>query len=278
MGKQARVPFRRRQIGRTLRRMREQVGMTQDEAGAKLEFSAPKMSRIEGGQLPGIHEFRAMLDLYGLPISDWEPHIAAFKQAKVNGWWRSYGLNDQGYVSMEDEASLVCEYQNGFIPGLLQTESYAHAIFAASSMPRSKRAIENQIAIRIRRQDRLTCEPVLRLHTIIDEAVLHQRIPPTILRDQLSMITQRANLENVTVQVLPRDIEPHDGLLGEFTVLNFADPDDDDIAYVEHAFGSVHIEDAEDVRAAKLRFDQLSGLALSEEDSLLLLERLARET
>lgn len=252
--------------------------MTQHEAATRLEFSLSKVSRIESGQRPGLHEFRAMLDIYGLPSGDWEPYLDEYRRAKENGWWRAYGLSDQGYVSMEDEASRVREFQNGFIPGLLQTEAYAEAIFAASGMLRSRHTIENQIAVRMRRQDRLTTQPALRLDTIIDETVLRQRVPPQVMRAQLALIVERSNLPNVRVRVLPRDIEPHDGQYGAFILLDFPEPADPEIAYVEHAFGSVHIEEAEDVRAARLRFDQLAERALGETDSLRLLDRLASRT
>lgn len=260
MGKKARVPFRRKQLGRALRRMREEIGMTQEEAGAKLVFSAPKICRIESGQLPGYHEFRAMLDVYGLPVNEWQSYVDRYWQAKADGWWRAYGLSDQGYVSMEDEARSVREFQPGFVPGLLQTEPYARAIFASSGMPRSKKWMENDIAVRMRRQERITADPPLRLGAIIDESVLRQRVAPDIMRDQIATIAERAQLETISVQILLRDIEPHDGQYGHFIVLDFPDAEDEDLAYVEHAFGSVHIEDADEVRAAKLRFDQLSGL------------------
>src|SRR5699024_2452379 len=64
--------FRMRLLSRTLRGLREQCGLSQQEAGAKLRFSEKKMSRIEQGQVPGYHEFLAMLDLYGIIVSDYD--------------------------------------------------------------------------------------------------------------------------------------------------------------------------------------------------------------
>jgi transcriptional regulator with XRE-family HTH domain len=139
-----------------LRRMRERAGLTQLEAGRLLHYSDSKISRVEAGQLPDFHAMTARLDLYGRTVSQWEPYKEQWKIARQPGWWASYKLEDQGYISMEDEAVSVLEYQPSFIPGLLQTEEYARAFFNRSFMLRSRRTIENQILVRIRRQDRLT--------------------------------------------------------------------------------------------------------------------------
>jgi transcriptional regulator with XRE-family HTH domain len=45
--------YRTRQLGRTLRRLREAAGMSQEELGRPLRFSKSKMSRIEQGYIPG---------------------------------------------------------------------------------------------------------------------------------------------------------------------------------------------------------------------------------
>lgn len=277
MTAQVRVPFRRRQLGRTLRRLREQARLTQEEAGARLRYSDSKICRVEAGQLPDYHGLRAMLDLYGLIVNDWQPVLDLWELASKPGWWQAYGLDDQGYVSMEDEAEAVREFQPGFVPGLLQTEAYARLVFEASGMPRSKKATENQIAVRMRRQDRLTGDPALRFDAVIDEAVLRQRIEPGILRPQLRQIVERAELPNVSVRVVPHQAGLHDGHYGTFTVLSFPDKEDHDIGYVEHAFGAVHIEDDDEVATARLRFGYLADLALDPDDSAALLRRIVEE-
>ena len=95
------------------------------------------------------------------------------------------------------------------------------------------------------------------------------------MRSQCKQITERAALPNVTVQVLPLATRPHPGMDGSFTVLSF--PDDPGLLYVEHAFGSVQLEAASDVSAARLTFDHLAGLALSPAESIDMIERVAGE-
>ncbi|MFJ9784468.1 helix-turn-helix domain-containing protein [Amycolatopsis sp. NPDC101161] len=69
--------YRRRQLGRTLRKLREAAGLSQEDAGRPLRFSTSKMSRIEQGFIPGYNDFLALLDRYGIISSDY---------AKEKGW------------------------------------------------------------------------------------------------------------------------------------------------------------------------------------------------
>jgi transcriptional regulator with XRE-family HTH domain len=62
---------RQRQLGRRLRRMREDAGLTID-AAEKLEFSASKLGRIETAeQGVDVHVVRSMLDLYDVGGDRW---------------------------------------------------------------------------------------------------------------------------------------------------------------------------------------------------------------
>lgn len=272
MGTIHRVPFRKRQLGRTLRQLRMRAGLSQEQVGRAMRCSDSTISRFENGEPPGYHPLRSLLDEYRVSGDQWDTVVAMWERATAKGWWQAFGLDDQGYVSMEDEASLVREYQLGVIPGLLQTEAYARALFAGSNGPRSRQRTENDIAVRMRRQDRLVSEPPLELHAIIDESVFHAKIDPAIMRHQLRRILDRAELPNVCVRVLRRSAGLHDGLHGPFIVLGFPDREDPDLAYVEHAFGSVHIEKESRVHAAKVRFDHLWPRA---DDSLELLHEVA---
>lgn len=266
--------FRMRLLARTLRGLREQCGLSQQEAGAKLRFSDKKMSRIEQGQVPGYHELLAMLDLYGVIVSDYCDYIRMFDRAGERGWWHAYGLDDRGFVSIEAEASGVREYEIGHVPGLLQTEAYMREAFVSAREPLEGEHLENQVAVRLRRQRRLTEEPLLHLHAVIDESALRT---PACDRGQLDSIIQRAALPNVTVQVIPNDAGIHSGLYSNFFVLSFPHAAEPDLAYVEYGFGSLQIEQKPEVQAATMMFEHLADLALDEPDSLALLRRVSDE-
>jgi transcriptional regulator with XRE-family HTH domain len=270
-----RQPFRRRLLGRKLAKLREHAGITQQEVADHLEYSLSKISRFEHGQLPDIHALKQMLDFFGLTVSEWEPYLEMWRRAKAKRWYHMYGLDDQNYISMEDEASELWEWQCLFIPGLFQTARYARDAYSKSKIRLSKKTINTQIEVRMRRQDRLTGEDPIVVHALIDHALLLADVPADIMREQVQRIIEVSKLDNVTVRIMPANSENHDGKLGPFTVLGFPDKDEPDIGYAEHAYGSTELDNPEKVKAVRLRFDHLASLALSPEDSLTLLDRLA---
>jgi transcriptional regulator with XRE-family HTH domain len=260
--------------------LREAAGLTQLGAAKRLHYNHRKMSRVElACQVPSYHDLRAMLDLYGLSIDQWDPYIEMADRAREKGWYQAYGLDDYGYVSMEDEANLIREVQPGFVPGLLQTKDYMRALFETASQPFTPTEIEMAIDIRRRRQKRLTAATdALRVHAVVDETVLHRDLPPRIMRDQLNYLALAAELENVIIQVLPKSVGNHDGLRGNFALLSFPDDEEPDVGYVEHVAGAVQIEKAVGVASCRLTFEDLTGKALSHTESVQLIELLADET
>lgn len=263
--------YRRRQLGRTLRKLREAAGLSQEDAGRPLRFSSSKMSRIEQGFIPGYNDFLALLDRYGIISSDYGEYVRMFDYAKEKGWWHAFGLSGRGFISVEAEAAWVQTYQLGFVPGLLQTESYMRATFAGARDPFEGDELEKQIEVRQRRQRRLFEEPVLQVHAIVDEGAL-RREPCD--REQLRHLLGMSRRANVRLQVIPLSSGSHDGLYSNFIVTGFPDPAESDLAYVEYCFGSLQIEKEAEVRAARLLFGHLADLALDEEDSRTLIAEL----
>jgi hypothetical protein len=179
---------------------------------------------------------------------------------------------------MEAEACLVREYQLGIVPGLLQTDDYIRAVFAASPTGLSTKAVDVGVAVRRKRQERLTADSPLEFHTVIDESVLHRRLADAeATRAQFRHIAQVAALPNVTVQVLATDLGLHYGVAGSFTIVSFPGRQDRDVAYLEHVAGALHVEKESEVAKCRLTFDRLASLALSPEESVALIERVAEQ-
>jgi transcriptional regulator with XRE-family HTH domain len=266
--------YRRRQLGRTLRKLREAAGLSQEDAGRPLRFSSSKLSRIEQGYIPGYNDFLALLDRYGIIASDYDEYIRMFDYAKEKGWWHAFGLNDRGFVSVEAEASRIRNYQLGFIPGLLQTEPYMRATFAGARDPFEGSKLEVEVQVRLRRQLRLVDAPRLDLCAVIDESVI-RREPCDAA--QLRHLLAVGELPNINLQVLPQAMGSHDGLYSNFIIASFPDKAEPDLAYVPYGFGALQVEKEAEVRAANLTFDHLTDLALDEKDSRKLIARVIAE-
>lgn len=265
MGTPGMPNFHGRQLLRELKRLREQAGMTQDDAGARLHLTLQKLSRIENGQLPGYHETRAMLKLYGLTPEEWTPYLELWERAKKRGWWRQYRLHDSSYICMEQEASTLIEFQLGRLPELLQTEGYARKCLRASTPRWSDPEVEAGVSVRIRRQDRLFAgEKPLVLHALIHEPALWQGVD----QQQLIQLVERAQMPNVTVQIVPQSAGLHSGLDGSAILLGFDDPQESDIVFTETVLGLAQSQDEERTSSVRVMLQHIAGRAMSPEDSL----------
>jgi hypothetical protein len=113
---------------------------------------------------------------------------------------------------------------------------------------------------------------------VIEEAAVRRVIGGAdVMCAQLAHVVEAAELDTVTVQVLPPGVRAHPSATGAFIVLSFDGLGEPDIGYVEHPMGSIHIEKAEDVARGRLVFDQLRSLALSPDESVALIERVAMQ-
>jgi transcriptional regulator with XRE-family HTH domain len=270
---------RQRILGRRLRRMREQARLSIEEAAPQLDCSVSKLTRIEGArQGVDTHLARSMLDLYDVGGDRWTETLAMVKEARKRPWWKQYGIgDDSGYVQFETDAELAQMFVPAFVPGLLQTREYARVMFTSGVVERSAERLEAQLEVRMIRQRRLTdtANP-LRLAAVVGESALRNPIgAPDVMRAQLAHLVEAAELDTVTLQVLPAHPGPHGSLASGFTVLSFGDLDEPDLGYVEHALGAAHVEGEQEVLLARKKFDQLRTIALRPADSLALLHEIA---
>jgi transcriptional regulator with XRE-family HTH domain len=273
---------RQRILGKRIRRLRESARFSLGEAARRLEISSSALSRFETGQqAPNVHLMKSMLDEYGVGGEEWEEYLELTREARQKGWWRNYGIGEQDfYIGFETEASRVQEYAIDFVPGLLQTRSYARALFGSSFIERSPAALENALTVRMIRQRRLTsADDPLELVATIDESVLHRDIGlPATTAEQLAHLIEAAQLPTVTLQVLPSAAGRRAVVGSGLTVLSFDGVDHPDIAYIEHALGSLIIEKDAEVGKARLMFERLRSDALSPDDSLALIRQVAERS
>ncbi|MFE9744167.1 helix-turn-helix domain-containing protein [Saccharothrix saharensis] len=268
-------PFRRRRLGRKLTRMRTRAKLTLEEAAKALYRSKSTLHRLENGEtILDVHLAKSMMDLY----DQYDPDlIDQVLRAREPGWWTTYGIENQGYIDVETEASDVSELALLVIPGLLQTVGYMRALFEAHRLPRTKRWLENDIRVRQIRQERLTGPDPLWLHAIIDEAALRKEVGgPDVMRAQRQHLLDMAELPNITLRVLADGGGAHAGMVGGFAILGFED-DESPVLFIEHVAGAVHIEDESRLREAKLMFEHLASQALDPEESIALVERVVAE-
>lgn len=269
-----RPSYRRRKLGKRLKALRESAGLSMEDAAKRLDKPRTSLLRIESGQYKAdVHLVRSMMDLY----DQFEAGLVdEARDALKPSWLSTYRVEDMGYVDVEIEAARVSEYACQVVPGLLQTEDYIRAVIKGSRTQRTPEHADNQVTVRLIRQERLTSEEnPLELVAIIDEAALRRELGgPELMRAQLRHLIEMADLSTVTLQVLPLGVGVHSAMEGAFTLLDFPDPDEQPLLYQAYVTGALHIEAQGEVCEARLAFEALRSEALNPTDSVALIERL----
>jgi transcriptional regulator with XRE-family HTH domain len=278
---------RRRRLAAELRRLRERAGLTGDEAAAKLGWSGSKISRIELHRI-GVKrdDLAKLLDLYRVESPYREELQALASESTRIGRLESVvaGLpaDYAEYLSAEDEARSIWNWDPLVVPGLLQTEDYARAVHAGyQSMFRLPPGdAERRITLRHMRQQLLTREPPLELFIVIDESVLRRRFGDNaVMRRQLLRVTEVSEMPNVDVQVLPLGGD-HPTTTGAFSYMQFPQVHDvplRDIVSVEHLTGSYYLEDEEQTFRYRVTFEALREKSLDVTESRDLISSMAHD-
>ncbi|MEU9884351.1 helix-turn-helix transcriptional regulator [Sphaerisporangium sp. NPDC051011] len=269
---------RLRRLGHELRRLREESRKTVHDAAAALECSPSKISRLENGltKRPDVHHVRKLCEVYGVTN---EPFIEALvelaREAKKRGWWAAYSdVLTGAYVGLEAEASSIRNYELALIPGLLQTPEYAAEIIRAAGV-REPREIERRVAARMERQQLLVRRDPPQFWAVIDEAALMRPVGSREVREaQLRKLMNTSPLQHVKLQVLPYSAGPHAGLSGQFVILDFPNPIDRSVVYVETPTDGLYLEEVEQLRTYTLLFQHVCATALSVDASIAYLSNL----
>ncbi|HTX29587.1 MAG TPA: helix-turn-helix transcriptional regulator [Streptosporangiaceae bacterium] len=277
-------PVRRRLVGGALRRYRENVGYSLEDAARVLECDRSKISRIETGQR-GIRpkELRELMTEYGVPPSEQLALLAIASRGGQQTWWHPYSdiLSDAylDYVIMESAASEILAYEAQLIPDLLQTDDYARAIAAAEPGYLTDQQREDAVAAKaVRRQVVLGGRSPVRLAVILGEGALHQEVGgPGVLAGQIGHLVKLAgDYPALTIQVLPFSAGAHAAAgSGSLAILRFPDAPSLGVVYLEALSGGVYLEDQADVARYVRAFALLRAAALSPADSAHLLQNLS---
>ena len=266
---------RRRRLGIEMRRLREQAGLLIETVARELECSMSKISRIETGKaIARTRDIRDMLTMYGITDEKQrELLLGLTREAQRHGWWEQYdrilpsGLNT--YIGLEAEASVVRGYEPHVVPGLLQIPDYARAVDASARYTLNERDAEHHLAARLARQERLVhAYDPLRVHAIVDESVLRRPVGGAeVAGAQLRHLAELAGRPNITLQVLPLADAGEVGLGGQFSLLEFAGDEDNDIAFIDTPLDVLCLQKSGEVQGYRATHDRLVRAALNPAES-----------
>jgi transcriptional regulator with XRE-family HTH domain len=261
----------RQVFGSMVRFYREKAGISRAEVGRRICKSDALVEAIELGRRPATAEvtldLETALDAGGALVHLREKMGSALNYQAFPAWFQDWALR-------EAEATVLRWFEPLVVPGLLQTEEYARAVFR-TRFGLTAEEIDEQVAARIKRQEILAADKGPQLWVVLDEWVLRRPVGgPRVMLEQVTALVEAARQPRIMIQVIPATVGAHEGLASAFAVADFEDTVS--VGYQESARGGQVIEDLKDVASLTHTWDTLRADALPRAASLAVLEEAAK--
>nr|WP_079083101.1 helix-turn-helix transcriptional regulator [Streptomyces antibioticus] len=262
-------------LGKMLRFLRERKGLTQKEFGEVVGYGPDAISAMERGvrtlRPEVLIKADDVLDAGGL-LREVIPEVeAAMTKVRTRHpeWYRDY-------AGLEAEAVELHFYANHGVPGLLQTDAYARAVFTRRRPFLDEETIERRVADRLSRQQVFERRPAPIVSYVLEEIVLDRPIGGRrVHADQLRRLLSVGQMQNLEIQVMPSQVEEHPNMDGAFNLLT--PRGHGQVAYTEVQGYPRLITDSEEVRRIVDRYGIMRAMALSPAESRKLIEQKLEE-
>jgi transcriptional regulator with XRE-family HTH domain len=259
------IQHAREALGGRLREVRRRAGLTGRQLAGRLGWAPSKVSKLENGrQAPTDDDIRGWCSVCG---ADGERELGALlaslhsvesRHAEWRRVLRGGASGHQGEITALDARTRVFRaFEISIVPGLLQVDSYARAIFtkiaAAHDVPRD---IHDAVTSRMARQP-ILYDPAKRFHFVIAEAALRYRLcPPEVMLAQLDRLMSATALAGVRIGIIPDRVSyrviPSHG----FWIL------DDKLVMVETISAELNLTQSQEIELYSRTFAQLAGIAV----------------
>ncbi|MGW8376454.1 helix-turn-helix transcriptional regulator [Streptomyces sp. ODS28] len=200
---------RQRRLGAELRRLRTAADVTTEYAAGLLGIDRTKISNMESGDRRITPErVRTLVANYACADATYVDALVAMAGERGGGWWEEYrgslpsGLLD--IAELEWHAHRIRTVQTVHLPGLLQTEEYARAVFSAGLPPMTRLEVELRVAHRMGRRKVFDGEAPPECVSYIHEAALRMQFGGReATREQLEYLSEWSERDGVVVRVIP---------------------------------------------------------------------------
>ncbi|MFC9011519.1 helix-turn-helix domain-containing protein [Streptomyces albidoflavus] len=260
-----------RTFGAVVQALREHAGLSRAEFAEIVRFSKHTVESVElGRRMPDeafVERGEGALGNTGA-LRRSAPFLTR-AEAGLAVWFRRW-------ARLEKVAVSLYTYECRLVPGLLQSEAYARAVFEGTIPLLTDRRLDVQLAARQKRQRMLRERPTVPFSFIVEEHVFRRRFGDTEeMRELLDHVLEASAPRNVTLQVVPLDAGLHACLDGPLQLLET--PDGRRLGYSEGQQNGRLISDPKEVSLLHQRYDTLRSQALNPKESRGLLEQLRGE-
>ncbi|MFI1150101.1 Scr1 family TA system antitoxin-like transcriptional regulator [Streptomyces sp. NPDC020817] len=256
-------------LGAELRVARERAGFSQAELGEPLFVSGSFIGQLEAGTRRMHIEFARQIDDILGTDGFFSRNCGAAAKSK-------YPDHFAEAAEAEAMAKTIRDYAPQLIPGLLQTEAYARAVFRAYQPTATEQVVDELVENRLARATLLTDPTSPLLWCVFDEAVIRREVGSReVMAGALRHITALVRSHRVIVQVIPFSAGAHAGMMGLLKLMSFDDAPQ--LSYAEGNGTGRLFDDPATVARHVLNYDLLTASALSPRDSLIVIESAAKD-
>ncbi|WP_250401627.1 helix-turn-helix domain-containing protein [Streptomyces cellostaticus] len=260
-----------RTFGAFVQALREHAGLSRADLGERVRYSKHTVESVELGRRMPDEAFveRAEEALGNTGALRKAARHLTRGEAGLAAWFRRW-------ARLERDAMSLCTYECRLVPGLLQSEAYARAVFEGTNPLRTDEELEQQLTARMERQAMMRERPTVPFSFIVEEHVFRRRFGGAgVMRELVDHVLERTAPRNVTLQVVVLEAGLHACLDGPVQVLET--PEGRRLGYSEGQENGRLISDPKQVSLLCRRYETLRSQALSPNESRALLERLRGE-
>jgi transcriptional regulator with XRE-family HTH domain len=269
-----------RRLRAELRRAREEARLTQKQVAEDLGWSLSKVIRLETGAANiSTSDVMALLHYYHITDPDRVNSLLSVTRAKERTWWWDeyvdfYGPQFLNFLAYEDSAAGIRQFQALVVPGLLQTEPYARALFTVLEEPQLR---IRSWRVRQRRQQLLQRDDPPEATFILDESVVHRLVGSReVMAGQLSHLKKLNTQPHISIQIVPFTAGVISGMRSSFTIFDFSLDNQDSVDFIvvlEEPSSDVLIRDNPEAASNYVEaFDGTRDIAMSKTETNELLD------
>lgn len=273
---------RQRRLGAELRKLREAAGLSAQTAGALIDVKPYQISHLEAGRV-GItpKRLRTLTYNYGCPEGDFVEALVALADERDKEWWEEYrGVLPPGYLDiaeLEYNSPYMQTSSSVHIPGLLQTEGHARAIFdeAVPTLPADE--LDARLTHRLQRQQVFDGTRPPKFEATLHEAAMRMQFGGrSVARAQLEHLMALSERENVEIRVVPFSAGGFPGAGQTVLYAHGAVPQLDTVQ-LDSAHGSLFLDAELPLENYRHLLDRLNRVAFGPVESRQFIHDIARE-
>lgn len=264
----------REALGSKLRELRRDARLTGRQLAQSTGWHPSKISKIESGkQTPADADVEAWAGACGQP--DLAPELIASLRTLESHYVEHRRLlhtrmsaQQHAFAELEDQTAEVRNFENVFVPGLVQTPEYARYRLAKGiGYDGSPDDLDEAVAARMHRQQ-ILYRSGKRFHFVITEAVLRYRLcPVNVILGQLDRLVSLSTLPTIRFGVIPFEASLPLAPVHGFWLI------DGRIVVVEDFTASQNLTQASEIASYARIFDELAEVARYESEARAIITR-----